>query len=305
MKEKDKNNLIELLIEETGCEQNEAEVALSLSNGNLKEAINKVTVFLKVISAFKIKIIFPQESVYGLMNIVINKKLLKILRFNIVFSYNPAIYEISSAMDWFSFEKALFSARLSEGAMEDYTKSIQEPLMKYIEEELQYLRLPSQTIIGDFFAPLIVNADIISEELNLAQFKKIPEEEPKRIGDSSNNYKDYAVLKLEAEICQDLQGCAAQNLAAGNTVLSLITDTRDIAHYLIHLIGGYQNGTLNQIPAPVKEIIFGEDNVEIYLQYTPSVIGYAKVKKDFCVKVMSTIKPVPIWKRFLPWFSNK
>ncbi|MDR3049301.1 MAG: hypothetical protein LBV16_05620 [Elusimicrobiota bacterium] len=297
MKEKDKS-LIQLLIEETGCEQNEAEVALSLSNHNLKEAVNKITSFLRVITAFKIKLIFPQENIYGLIHIVINKKFFEILKFNIVFSHNPAIYEISSKMDWFSFEKAIFSARLSDGAMEDYTKSVEEPFKNYITQDLKNLKLPSKETIENFFAPAIVNINILSEELNLSQFKGFHENETNNQSDYLNNYKDFEILKLDSEICQDEQGISAKKLRCADEVLSIITDKRDIAHYLIHLIGGIKNGELTPIPSTIKEMSLSGDYIEIYLQYAPSITGYTKIKKDTQVKRLSS-KSAPLWEKII------
>ncbi|MDR0822416.1 MAG: hypothetical protein LBN20_01360 [Endomicrobium sp.] len=298
MKEKDTSQLIQLLMEDTGCEQDEAEIALSLSDNNIKKAVEKITVFLKVISVFKIKIIFPQESIYGLIHIVINKKLFQILRFNIVFSHNPAIYEISSQMNWVSFEKAVFSARLSEGVMEDYTKSIEEPFKQYLNEELQSAKFPSDDLIQNFFAPSLVKTEMMKEELNLSQFKKLSADSGQNSGMYSSAHKNFGVLRLEAQICKDEEnGVSAKKLSAGDAVLSLITDKRDIAHYLIHLIG---SSGLNPIPAQIKDISEKNDEIEIHLQYTPSVIGYTKVHKDEKLKIVSK-KHSPLWKKLIPW----
>ncbi|GHT24718.1 hypothetical protein AGMMS49953_07850 [Endomicrobiia bacterium] len=68
MKEKDQ---LKLLIEETGYEQAEAEIVLSLSGNNIEKAIYTIGLLLKFITVFKI---FPKENIYGLIHIAVNMK---------------------------------------------------------------------------------------------------------------------------------------------------------------------------------------------------------------------------------------
>ncbi len=298
MKEK-----IQILTEETGCDQKEAELALILSNNDLEKAITKIGLLLKFITAFKIKLLFPKENIYGLMHIAVNMKTAEILRFSVVFSYNPAVYEISANMDWFSYEKAIFSARLDSGAMEGYTQSIEENLKLYMEQAVK--EIPSisheeiSTIIKSFFYPTVVNTEILTEELNLTQFKKLPDYNNKQNETSFTGY-DLGFVKLEVEILEDIAGKPARKLSEGDTVLSLITDTRDIAHYLAHLIGGRKDGSMIPLPASVKKIVSKNDDFEIHLHYAPSITGLAKIKSDTALKVLET-KGQPWWKKIMPW----
>ena len=80
---------IQLLISETGCEENEAKLALSWADGNIERAITKLGVLLKYITAFKIKLILPRENIYGLMQTAVNMKTAEILRSSAVLSHNP------------------------------------------------------------------------------------------------------------------------------------------------------------------------------------------------------------------------
>lgn len=290
-------------MEETGCDRSEAEFALSVSDNNLEKAITAIGFLLKFITAFKIKLIFPQENIYGLIHIAVNMKTGEILRFSEVFSHNPAIYEISAQADWFSFEKAIFSARLDAGAMENYTQSIEENFKNYTGKAIK--GIPTVTaeeikkIAESFFQPTQIKAEIVSEELNLTQYKKLPDYLSKQNEISFTGY-ELGFIKLDAEILEDLNGKPVRKIAEGDTVLSLITDERDIAHYLAHLIGGRKDGVMIPLPAAVKKITSKNNDFEIHLNYTPSVTGLAKIKGDAFLKVLET-KNRTWWKKIMPW----
>ncbi|MCL1972355.1 MAG: hypothetical protein FWG57_05125 [Endomicrobia bacterium] len=297
-----KDNVL-LLMEETGCEQGEAELALILSDNDLEKAITKIGILLKFITAFKIKLIFPQDNIYGLMHIAVNMKTAEILRFSMVASHNPSVYENSASMDWFSFEKAVYSCRLDTGAMEDYTQNIEEKLKEHISKELKLRPLISSEeiskIIKLFFSPTTVNTEIVSEELTLTQFKKLPDYDKNKNETSFTGY-DLGFVRLDVEILEDLNGKPAGRLSEGDTVLSMITDERDIAHYLAHLIGGRKDGNMIPLPAMVKKITAKNDDFEIYLHYAPSITGVAKIKSETLLKVLES-KNRPWWRKIMPW----
>ena len=228
MKEKDQ---LHLLIEETGCKQSEAELALSISDNNIEKAIATIGFLLKFITVFKIKLIFPKENIYGLIHIAVNMKTHDILRFSMIFSHNPATYEISANIDWFSFEKAIFSARLNAGAMENYTQKIEENLKSYTQRAIKEIIVVSKEeiskIITTFFYSVAVEMEIVNEELNLTQFKKFPDYSIKQNETFFTEY-DLGFVKLDVKILEDFNGRSAQKIEEGDTVLSLITDGRDI-----------------------------------------------------------------------------
>ncbi|MDR1662908.1 MAG: hypothetical protein LBR59_00665 [Endomicrobium sp.] len=296
-------NYFQLLMEETGCKRSEAELALSLSNNNLEKAIIAIGFILKFITTFKIKIAFPKENIYGLMHIVINIKTSEIARFSLTFSRNPAIYEIATSMDWFSYEKAIFSARLNSGAMEIYTKKTEKNLKIYIQKVLKEAIIVSQeeisSILKNFFYPTEVFMEIENEELNLTQFKKLPDYNLRQNSTSSLNY-DLGFIELNVTILKDNNGKPIKKTAEGDTVLSTIIDERDLTHYIAHLIGGIENGNMCPVPAIVKKITYKNDEFEVYLNYTSSIIGIAKVKSDTKIKILEQ-KHQLWWKKILPW----
>jgi hypothetical protein len=300
MKQKDQ---IQLLTDETGCDQSEAELALALSGGNMEQALAKIGILLKFITVFKIKLILPQGNVYGLIQIVLNMKTAEVLRSSILLSHNPSVYEITVEQDWFSFEKAIFSMRLDSGAMEIYTQSMEENFMLYMKQAVKEIpeisREEIEDLIKAFCSPKPVIMEIASEELGLSQFKKLPDFDDAKNKVSFTDY-DLGSKKLDAEILEDPEGKTPGKLFEGDTVLSLITDKRDVAHYLANLIGAKKGGDMIPLAAVIKKIAPADDDVEIYLAYAPLITGYVKVKKDRTLKVIGVKNP-PWWKKIMPW----
>jgi hypothetical protein len=301
MKQKEQ---IQLLIAETGCEQSEAELALSLSGGNIEKAITKLGVLLKYITAFKIKLILPLENIYGLMQIAVNMKTAEILRSSAVLSHNPSIYEISSQQDWFSFEKAIFSARLDSGAMEIYTQSVEENFLKYIKIAVKELPQISSAQINEtiknFFLPKLAEIKTISEELSVSQFKKLPGFDSLKRDKTFTGY-DLGFVHLDAEILEDKNGKPADKISEGDAVLSLITDQRDIAHYIANLIGAKKGANMIPFASSVKKVLTAEDGMcEIHLIFAPSITGIVKIKNDKLLKVLES-KNRPWWRKIMPW----
>jgi hypothetical protein len=305
MKIMEEKDLLKLLIEETGCDQDEAKLALSVSNNNFEKAIGIIGSLFKFINLFKIKLMFHKESIYGLMQIALNTKTFEILHFSTVFSYNPAIYEISTNIDWFSFEKTIFSVRLDKSAMENYTQKIEENLKLYIyqaiKETSEISKNKIMTIITNFFYPSIIKMEIVNEELNLVQFKKLPDYKDIEQNETFSITHDLGFIKLDIQLITDnINGKSIEKIREGDTVLSMITDKRDIAHYLAHLIGGKKNNSIIPLPAVIKKMCPISKMYEIYLQYTPFIIGFVKIEMETKVKILEKSKK-KWWNKIIPW----
>ena len=295
---------LKLLMEETGCEKSQAELALNLSDNNLEKAISTIGFLLKLIKIFKIKLILPKENIYGLVQVAINMKTSEILRFSTAFSQNPKIYEISENTDWFSFEKAIFSARLEAGSLEKYTQNIEENFRLYAQQAIKEIISVStdeiSEIIKAFFSPINIDIKALQEELNLTQFKKFPDKNLRTDILPSKGY-DIGFVKLDAKILEEEDGKPINKIQEGETVLSVITDQRDIAHYLVHLIGGKETGIISSIPATVQKVYYKNESFEVHLYYASSITGLAIVQKYSKLK---TLGEKQLWwgkKIILPW----
>ncbi|MDR2772924.1 MAG: hypothetical protein LBB93_05600 [Elusimicrobiota bacterium] len=285
----DKIDNIELLMEETACERSEAEFALSLANGDIEKAIVKLGIIQKYIVVIKIKMFFFEDNFYGLLHIAINTKVNEILRFNIVFSQNPQIYGISAQTDWFSFEKGIFSARLKPGAMEIYTKKIEEPLKRYVKYMLTKMsKHPDEELILAFFNPLKLKIELVREQINTTQFKKLPDFDNKPPQRRQNNQKTKSFINLEVKVLEISKGKPIEKVKIGDNILTLITDQRDIAKYLTKLLTGRRkDGELEAVPATVTKIFAEADGYVLHFQYNDSIASYAKVSQGAFVAAVN------------------
>ena len=97
-------------------------------------------------------------------------------------------------------------------------------------------------------------------------------------------------------LIEDSSGKEAGRLTEGDVIVSQITDTRDIAHYLAHLIGGRRD----DLPAIVKKVNVLSGNAEVLVYYAPGIIGIARVASDLRVKLLEA-KTQPWWKKIIPF----
>lgn len=295
---------IRLLMEETGCEQGEAELALELAGNDLEKAIRTIESLLRHIFALKGKFHFSSKNLFGLLLIIVNTKTQEILRLSTVVSYNPALYENSPSMDWYALEKIIFSYRLDGGTLPDFTQDIEQKMQSYLLAQRDILikcdASKLKELFTDFFSPDKVEITFEVEELNLAQFRQLPSSDLTPFNKVLNHEKEYGTVWLEVNFVEDKNGKEAGKLAEGEVVLSQITDTRDIAHYLAHLIGGRKQGTMTPLPAVIRKISVNKDKSEVHVFYAPGIIGIANVESGFKVKMLEE-KTQPWWKKIIPW----
>ena len=296
---------IKLLMEETGCEANEADLALTLCENDIERAVKTIGILLKYIIAFKVKLHFKESNLFALVHLVVNAKTSEILRFSCVVSYNPQIYETSIGTDWFTFEKTVYSFRLDKGTVTDYTQGVSPKLQEFFTAKLKETPVIGidevKGMLAEFFAPQAISVEITSEELNLAQFKKLPDynfEDDVYVFEGSQD----KLISLTSEILQDPQGKPAARLAEGDVVLALITDERDIAHYLSHLVGSRRDGKIIAFPAKVKKVTLAEPEIIVELFYTSSILGKAKTAVSDKIKVIESKKQQSWWEKIVPWW---
>ena len=300
------NENIKLLMEETGCEEQEATAALELAGGNIEQAIINIGVMLKYITAYKVKINLKHDNIFGLVHIITNNKNLDLLRFSSIMSYNPIVYEQDCSIDWFSFEKAIYSYRLVDGAIEKYTKNIDTSLKDFVSANLKQHSILTvndmKTVLEEFFFDNDVQIEIVAQELTLRDFKKLPNYFPDTHFEASGN--EDTTIDLETIILEDSEGKKIEDISVGDNVLAKIVDERDISHYLGHLIGAMKDNKMIPMMFSFQNIIKQEDHYDVYLKYADLIYGISKVEFGRTLKVLET-KRVPWWKGLTTILSNK
>jgi len=299
---------IKALMDDTGCEEFEAKTALEIAGGNFNKAISCVGAMLKYITAYKAKIVLQDNNIFGLIHIITNNKNLDLLRFSVVMTYNPIIYEQNIDVDWFSFEKKLYSYRLVEGVIEKDTKSIETNLKEYIIDNLKSNKIMSckdmKSVLETYFSENTLQIEIVAEELTLRDFKKLPNYFPDIVPKETTSSEYSSAIELEAFIFEDSLGKKIENLSVGDKVLAKIIDTRDIAHYIGHLIGAKKEENMIPIPTEVKSVEQIENEYIVYLKYSDLIFGIAHVGIGTTLKVLDTKDTAWQTRSFLPYYHK-
>ncbi len=288
MKEK-----IELLMEETGCDRGEAELALEMCGFDFEEAVRQIPRLLRDICALKAKFVLPSANQHGLALVVLNLKSRKVLRARAVMSYDPAVCAIGLEEDWFAFEKHLYGCRLWDGSLPAESLEIEQRLAAHFRaappEAFDRLREGSSAdaaaeLSGPLrahFRDLGLELRLKKDILDLGQFQSLRKAPPAprgRPAPRSAPLEDLLVLRIALE--EDGEGIAASDLRAGDLVSARIVDARDIGQYLARLFGGLTAQGPMPIEAPVEAIESVEGGVLVRARFAIGVAGDGLVPAD-------------------------
>ncbi|MDI6640818.1 MAG: hypothetical protein QME68_00695 [Elusimicrobiota bacterium] len=291
-----------LLMEETGCEQGEAELALQLSNYDFEKAIRTIKTSLRNIAIVKGKFSITEQNLYGIFVSIFDTNSLNLIRVRSVVSYNPAVYEIDLKSDWHTIEKAIYSMRLLEGSVQNLTREFELHFSSGFSRKKDkfYKALTNKShqeicevLVSEF--PLALSKfQINTEEINLAEYqqeKKIEEQKDSRQSLIDTETKR---LYLEAKLLEEKRGKKVNSLSQGEVVLSKIIDERETAKYLSRLLTSKET---DYIPVPIEEIERTKEGITIKLYFTSGIVGIAKfIEPKTRVKVIKD-NPKPFWTR--------
>lgn len=251
---------VALLMEETGCDRGEAEMALELCGYDVEAALAAVPRLFESILVFKGRFRSPRDSLHGLWLAVLDLKSRTLLRARAVASYNPAVYASELDRHWFDFEARLYACRLWAGTVQALSQELEVRLAAYLgspqaaglydkkarfgaREAAQVRTLLSRLLGGE------AELEIRSELLNRGQFQELhpaveDDSSPPAAGEALGDEKfsqagrkptDPLVLRVALE--PSAEGVEAGALKAGDAVYAFITDGRDVARYLARLLG--------------------------------------------------------------------
>ena len=294
---------VQLLIEETGCDRGEAELALSMCGYEVEEAVRAIPRLLKNIVVLKGKFALTEADQYGLFLVILNTKSGVLVRSRAVLSYNPAVYTVSLEKDWFEFEKQLYACRLWEGSLPPESLELEQALAlrfrgaspedweRLGQEAAGHLGEQLSAALAPLFRGRAPALKLQRDILDLGQFQSLrgdsgPAARP--AGRSSRplpRADELLVLRLSVE--EDPKGIAAANLRAGDMVSARIVDARDIAQYLAKLFGGHSEGGPTPILVPVEAIeAVPTDRLLVRVRFSLGVCGDAEVATDAHIKAV-------------------
>ncbi|MBI3553995.1 MAG: hypothetical protein HY077_15980 [Elusimicrobia bacterium] len=300
---------IALLMEETGCDRGEAELALEMCGYEVEEAVKAIGRLLRNIVVIKGKFMVPEASEFGLFLVILNIKAFVLLRCRAVLSFNPAVFSVPLEKGWFEYEKALYGGRLWEGSVPAESLEIEKRLSSHFRESppaaLEHLGRQDTSAVESDLTRLLarhfgagqVKLQLRKDILALGEFHSLHQrpEGDRRSVKRASRPEDQLVLKIELE--PDAAGMAASEMRVGDMVSTKIVDARDIAQYLARVFGGHSDSGPVPILAPIEAIesVGSADkkasptasgDILARVRFSTGVCGDARISRERRLKVV-------------------
>jgi len=125
-------NKIRLLMETTGCNRYEADLAIKSSGGDFVGALNFLNNAMARLEIIRGKFMSQKNFIYGAFLFISDIKKGAPLSASAVLSNNPAVYEINISSPWEEIEKFIYSARLSSGSLPELSGILQEEFSRIL-----------------------------------------------------------------------------------------------------------------------------------------------------------------------------
>ena len=313
---------IALLMEETGCDQGEAELALEMCGYVVEEAVKAIPRMHKNIVVFKGRLVQPEQNLFGLLLVVLNVKSRAVLRTRAVLSYNPAVCSASLDKDWFEFEKYLYGCRLWEGSLPTESLEIEQAVAGHLRANPgagafdaqpgggEKVQAELSGVLRRALRSAQLELKLKKDVLDLGQYHAVraaPSGDRRRGGASAPQLKPDELLILRITLDSDEAGMPAAELRAGDIVAARISDSRDIAKYLAKLFGGHSEKGPVPIPAPVEAIESapmpsGGQTLLVRVRFSAGVCGDAEVPAQSRLRAVRKAPGIPEksswWQRF-------
>ncbi len=306
-----------ILVEETGCDSSEAELALQMAGYEVPKALSVLASRLRNILVLKIKFRDLSNPRFGLALAVANIKSREVLRSRAVVSFNPVVYIRTLDGYWFEFEKDLYARRLWEGSLQSESLNLEQILSQYCRQFLAQKPLEINASLASrmeteleiaFGRALVsskVEVKVKAEILSLGEFNslRIPMGAKiiRRRGAHRDGQEDHTVLKIGLE--EDPLGIPASEIKAGDMISAIISDSRDLAHYLWKIFGGYQDGVPASVLAPVEAVEVVSSKIFLRARFSLGVCGDASISLDKKIKAVRVLLKHPVssswWRRVL------
>lgn len=311
---------IHLIVEETDCEPQEARVALEISQYNVEHAIRLISGAFRSILVIKGKFNIVSRNLYGLLILIFNVREKSLLRCKTIVSYNPTVFETDLNLYWYEFEKKLYTFRLWEGSIQSLTQELESSLNESVSSEDKrdfFIRLKQDykgtewigkklnRIIAEKFIGETVSLLLAREELNLNQFRHLTDKQsiPVIADKYALSLTENNPLMLEIELVTSKNGGISANaIKSGDEVFAVVTDNRDIAKYLTHLLGGKTKDRLTPIPTMVEKIVKENGKIQLQTRFTSGILGSTVIEPEARIKIVRNGSD-NWWKNFVAWLK--
>jgi len=304
---------IHLLMEETGCDRAQAELAMSLAGFDLEKAIRTIGTLLRDIVVLKGKFVEPSRHLHGLFFLIANTRPENLIRARAVVSHNPALFETPLDVPWYDFEKSLYASRLGEGARQQMSQDLERSLADCLENRRDkfFASLKSsdeavpvafmEECLSHVFPGGVLDVRLEPEVIDQDQFRRFPIKGDERFVPNTPSPRagagDNLVLHVDPAGVGE-EGVPSREVRVGDSIRVLLTDGRDIARYLAKLLGASDDQGPRPFEAPVEECRQEGDRVQIQVRLSTGILGLVELSAEAPVSIIRRTE-LPWWQRWI------
>lgn len=295
-----------LLMEESGCDRAQAELALSLSDYDLEKAVRALGTLLRHIVAVKGKAHDADGTIHGRALVLVDTRGARLIRVRAVVSRHPGVFEAALGDAWHEFEKRLYADRLGEGARPEASRELERRTTEAIESSADEF-FPALThddrewseTLSAAWAPLFGGSGAVlrweRNPLNWDEYRVWSGGAPR----PAVSFRADGTVVVSVKIETDPSGAPADTVRPGDVVACAIDDPRDLARCLARLLGA-SAGSARPFGAPVESIERIDGELRVGLRLSTGVVGAARVAPSALLRVMRPAAAPP-WRRWLPF----
>jgi hypothetical protein len=204
--------------------------------------------------------------------------------------------------DWDQVERLIYRYRLIEGSVLSLAHNIENHFSQAVnsKKEKFYKSLDNKNlnktkdILIENFPSGVPEIQIVTEEINLADYQDgSSKTEPEKFTNRVSVHPELTKISLDVKLYEDKNGKKAASLSKGDIVLAQITDSREVAKYLTKLLCSKDP---TYLPVSIEETNHTDSKIEIYLHFTPKIVGFTRLKPHTRIKVIKEVSS-PWWKR--------
>lgn len=275
---------VRILIEETGCTEEQAKSMLELC-GDVDEAMNVIkSLGKKNIFIIKGRFKAPNIKCYGLFFAVSNVEKETLLRLVAVCAQDVTLVQFDETASWEVFEKVIYGLRLKEGVSALHTHNVERHLRgifrKKKDELFSLIKKWDPDALSDFLRQELSFA-LQDKEVHLRiatdQIASFGEEEKHT---QKKEPQKHITLSTSLAI-SPVSGVSVKELKEGQMVVLRIVDERPFGRYIATLLGARDGERTIPIVAPVKEVQEIEPVfVKVTTSLAPGILGEAIESED-------------------------
>lgn len=314
----------QLVMEETGCDAEQASVILESTGMDVGKAIKVINSLLQHIIVIKGKFRAETHNIYGLLIVIADIKVNRIVRLANIVTCNPSVYQTSLKMPWHEFEKALYALRLADGSLQETTQKLQEQLRNVVFSDknnifFSLLEQKDRDMLTKIFmkeVKAIMHDDAIVfheefEEINLLQFKELRGETDgdeyfTQFPPAAESEEQNSLLILEIELVKGVGGInkPAKDVIPGELVWAKIIDQRDIAQYVARLLGGRVKKDNREEAIPLAVPIEDLHDGKLQVRFGPGILGEVILQPQEPIDIIADVNRFGrFWQKMIKIFS--